>query len=145
MSKKQWPGISISEEDSDLVSRIIKQDGILRNIDQKDLLMLAAALAVKNNAPQVITGSGKKNVAHPDLINGDRYNEFRQYISMIFFQTAGKKDLKSMDNPKVMMDNFVDYASRGLHLLKAQYLELKESDEKLLEDFVGLLESSKES
>ena len=35
MIKKQWPGISITEDDSELASRIIKQDGLLRNIDQK--------------------------------------------------------------------------------------------------------------
>lgn len=140
MTKKQWPGISITEEDSELASRIIKQDGLLRNIDQKDLLLLAAALAVKNNAPQVIAGTGKrKDVTHQSLINGDNYNEFRQYISLIYFQTAGKKDLKSMADPKVMVDNFVDYARRGLYLLKAEYLESNDSDEKLLNDFVGLM------
>lgn len=142
MTKKQWPGISIPEQDSELVSSIMKQDGLLRNIDQKDLLLLAAALAVKNNAPEVIMTPGKrKDVTHQSLINGDNYNEYRQYISMIFFQTAGKKDLKSMADPKVMVDNFVDYARRGLYLLKVSYLESNDSDEKLLQDFVGLLKS----
>lgn len=142
MIKKQWPGISITEEDSELASRIIKQDGLLRNIDQKDLLLLAAALAVKNNAPQVIAGTGKrKDVTHQSLINGDNYNEFRQYISLIYFQTAGKKDLKSMADPKIMVDNFVDYARRGLYLLKAEYLETNDSDERLLGDFVDLVKS----
>lgn len=142
MTKKQWPGISITEEDSELATRIIKQDGILRSIDQKDLLLLAAALAVKNNAPEVISGFGKrKDVTHQSLINGDNYNEYRQYISLIYFQTAGKKDLKSMADPKVMVDNFVDYARRGLYLLKAEYLESSDSDEKLLEDFVSLIKT----
>lgn len=138
--KKQWPGISISEEDSELASRIIKQDGLLRNMDQKDLLMLAAALAVKNNAPEVIARTGKrKDVTHQSLINGDSYNEFRQYISLIYFQTAGKKDLKSMADPKVMVDNFINYARRGLYLLKAEYLESNDADQKLLKDFAGLM------
>ncbi len=142
MSKKQWPGISITEDDSELATRIIRQDGLLRNIDQKDLLLLAAALAVKNNAPEVIASSGKrKDVTHQSLINGDNYNEYRQYISLIYFQTAGKKDLKSMADPKTMVDNFIDYARRGLYLLKAEYLESNDSDEKLLEDFVGLVNS----
>jgi hypothetical protein len=138
--KKQWPGISISEEDSELASRIIKQDGLLRNMDQKDLLMLAAALAVKNNAPEVIARTGKrKDVTHQSLINGDSYNEFRQYISLIYFQTAGKKDLKSMADPKIMVDNFINYARRGLYLLKAEYLESNDADQKLLNDFAGLM------
>lgn len=143
MTKKQWPGISITEDDSELAARIIKQDGLLRNIDQKDLLLLAAALAVKNNAPEVITGSSKrKDVTHQSLINGDNYNEYRQYISLIYFQTVGKKDLKSMADPKAMVDNFVDYARRGLYLLKAEYLESNDSDDKLLDDFVSLMKTS---
>lgn len=138
--KKQWPGISISEEDSELASRIIKQDGLLRNMDQKDLLMLAAALAVKNNAPEVIALTGKrKDVTHQSLINGDSYNEFRQYISLIYFQTAGKKDLNSMADPKIMVDNFINYARRGLYLLKAEYLESNDADQKLLNDFASLM------
>jgi hypothetical protein len=136
----QWPGISISEQDSELALRIIKQDGLLRNIDQKNLLLIAAALAVKNKAPEVITSPGKrKDVTHQSLINGESYSEYRQYISLIFFQTVGKRDLKSMADPKIMVDNFVDYARRGLHLLKAEYLESNDSDQKLLQDFVGLL------
>lgn len=138
MSKKQWPGISITEQDSELASRLIKQDGLLRNIDQKDLLLLAASLAVKNNAPEVIAAPGKrKDVTHQSLINGDNYNEYRQYISMIFFRTLGKKDLKSMADPKAMVDNFVDYARRGLYLLKTEYLETNDSDEKLFDDFIS--------
>lgn len=140
MKNIQWPGISITEQDSELAQRIIKQDGLLRNIDQKDLLLIAAALAVKNNAPEVITNGAKtKGVTHPGLINGDNYNEYRQYISLIFFQTLGKKDLKSMADPKIMVDNFVDYARRGLYLLKSEYLESNDSDQKLLQDFVGML------
>jgi hypothetical protein len=77
-------------------------------------------------------------VTHQSLINGDSYNEYRQYIALIYFETSGKKDLKSMSDPKVMVDNFVDYARRGLYLLKAEYLESNDSDEKLLQDFVNL-------
>ena len=95
---------------------------------------------MKYNAPEVITSAGKrKDVTHQSLINGDNYNEYRQYISMIFFQTVGKKDLKSMADPKVMVDNFIDYARRGLYLLKTDYLESNNADERLLEDFVSHL------
>lgn len=140
MKNVHWPGISITEQDSELAQRIIKQDGLLRNIDQKDLLLIAAALAVKNNAPEVINSSSKrKDVTHQSLINGDNYNEYRQYISLIFFQTLGKQDLKSMADPKIMVDNFIDYARRGLYLLKSEYLESNESDQRLLNDFVGML------
>ncbi len=143
MDKKQWPGISIPEEDSELVTSIIRQDGLLRYMDQKDLLLLSAALAVKKNAPEIITGSGKrKDVTHQSLINGDSYNKYRQYISMIYYQTSGRKDLKSMADPKVMVDNFVDYARRGLRLLKVEYLESNNADEELLGSFVELLETS---
>lgn len=145
MDKKQWPGISIPEEDSELVTSIIRQDGLLRSMDQKDLLLLAAALAVKKDAPEVIESSGKrKDVTHQSLINGENYSKYRQYISMIYYQTAGKKDLKSMADPKLMVDNFIDYARRGLRLLRVEYLESNNSDEELLDSFVNLLETGAE-
>lgn len=143
MDKKQWPGISIPEEDSELVTSIIRQDGLLRSMDQKDLLLLAAALAVKKDAPEVLESSGKrKDVTHQSLINGDNYNKYRQYISMIYYQTAGKKDLKSMADPRIMIDNFVDYARRGLRLLKMEYLESNSSDDELLDSFVELVDEA---
>lgn len=142
METKQWPGISISEEDSELVTSIIRQDGLLRNIDQKDLLLLAASLAVKNNAPEPLPSSGgRKDVTHQSLINSDSYNKYRQYISMIYYQTTGHKDLKSMADPKAMVDNFVNYARRGLYLLKMEYLDSNNGDEALLGNFVDLLEA----
>ena len=142
MTEKKWPGISITEDDSELATRIIKQDGLLRSIDQKDLLLIAAAIAVKNDAPEIVPKTTKrKDVTHQSLINGEAYNEYRQYISLIYFQTAGKQDLKSMGDPKLMVENFIDYARRGLYLLKAEYLETNDSNERLLNDFVELLKN----
>lgn len=142
MEVKQWPGISIPEEDSELVTSLIRQDGLLRSMDQKDLLLLAAALAVKKNAPEPLPSSGgRKDVTHQSLINGDGYNKYRQYISMIYYQTAGRKDLNSMADPKAMVDNFVNYARRGLYLLKMEYLDSNSGDEALLGSFADLLES----
>ena len=142
MNKKQWPSISITESDSDLALRIIQQNGLLKGIDQKDLLLIAAALAVENNAPKVTSNSNRrKDVTHRALINSDSYNEYRQYIAMIHFHASGNKNLQNMSDPKIMVDTFIDYAQRGLHLLKAGYLESNDSDERLLKNFAEILES----
>ena len=140
MNQKQWPGISITEDASELASRIIKQNGLLKGIDQKDLLLIAAALAVENNAPEVnIHSTRRRDVTHRGLINGEGYNEYRQYIAMIYFHTSGNRDLQSMANPKTMVETFIDYAQRGLYLLKSGYLESNDADERLLKNFVEVL------
>ena len=142
MNQKQWPGISIAEDASELASRIIKQNGLLKGIDQKDLLLIAAALAVKNNAPEVsISSSGKRDVTHRSLINSEGYNEYRQYIAVLYFHTSGNSELQSMADPKVMVETFIDYAQRGLYLLKSGYLESSDSDDRLLKNFVEILGS----
>ena len=60
---------------------------------------------------------------------------------MIYYQTAGRKDLNSMADPKAMVDNFVNYARRGLYLLKMEYLDSNSGDEALLGSFADLLEN----
>ncbi len=138
--KKQWPGIQISDGDRELVQSIIKQDGILRGINQKDLLMIAASLAVKKNVPENSSiAEGKNDVAHPSLMNGDNYAEYRQYISLIYFLTAGNKELSNMSDTSIMVNNFVNYAHRGLIFLKTNYLESKDADQDITNDFVSLV------
>jgi hypothetical protein len=137
---KKWPGISIHEEDRDIADRIRKQDGIFKGIDQKDLLMIAAAIALKTKVPATEPGSGKRtDTVNPGLINQDSYMEFRQYIALIYYTTIGEHDLSSMSDPKVMIDNFVEYAHRGLQVLSMQYLESSEGDSRLEEMFVEYL------
>jgi hypothetical protein len=143
LQKKRWPGISISESDHELVDSIRKQDGLLRGINQKDLLMVAASLAVKLGSPEVVTETKSKQVTHPDLINKDDYAEYRQYIALIYYVTAAKRDLNSMSDTKIMVDNFLDYAHRGLQILKTEYLESKDGDTKIGNEFVSLLANIK--
>lgn len=135
LNDKKWPGISIPEEDRDLINRIAQQDGILSGIDTKEMLMIAASLAVKSNAPEVAPATSR-NVDTISPGNLSTYSEYRQYISLIYFLTTGKRDLNSMSDPKVLVVNFVDYARRGLQILKANYLESSKGSDELEEMFI---------
>ncbi len=135
LNDKKWPGISIPEEDRDLINRISQQDGILSGIDTKEMLMIAASLAVKSNAPEVAPATSRSvDTISPG--NLSTYGEYRQYISLIYFLTAGKRDLNSMSDPKVLVVNFIDYARRGLQILKTNYLESPSGSDELEELFV---------
>lgn len=135
---KKWPGISVPEEDRDLINRISQQDGVLNGIDAKDLLMIAASLATKANAPEIAPSTSRNiDTISPGNLSG--YNEYRQYIALIYYRTAGKGDLNTMSEPKVMIANFVDYARRGLQMLKTSYLESPDGSERMEEIFIDHL------
>lgn len=138
LNNKKWPGISIPEEDRDLINRISQQDGILNGIDSKDLLMIAASLATKSKAPEIAPATSRNiDTISPGNLNS--YSEYKQYIALIYFQTTGNRDLNSMGDPKVMISVFVDYARRGLQMLKTGYLESPDGSEKLEEMFIEYL------
>ena len=138
ISNKKWPGVAIPENDRDLINRISQQDGILNNIDSKDILMIAASLALKSNAPEVSPPTSRRiDTISPGNLNS--YTEYKQYIALIYYKTAGKHDLNSMDDPRLMIDNFIDYARRGLQILKSSYLETPEGDKNIEETFVEYL------
>ncbi len=126
MSKRQnWPSISICESDQDIVREISQYQGILRGTDTKDILMIAASLAVDMDIPEVPIPAGehKKDIMHQSLLRSEAYREYRQYMLLIYYLTAGQRDLKTMSDFKAIVDNFVDYAHRGLQLLKTSYLK----------------------
>lgn len=138
ISDKKWPGVSIPEEDRDLITRISQQDGALKNIDSKDILMIAASLAVKTKAPETSPVNSRRiDMISPGNLNS--YTEYKQYIALIYYQTKGNNDLTSMEDPKLMIDNFIDYFRRGLQILKVNYLETPDGSDKLEEMFVEYL------
>jgi hypothetical protein len=146
MQQKRWPGVSATDEDRRIIASITKQDGILRSIDMKDLLMLAASIALKKNAPmRISTGNESRTnqIIHPTLLNSHPYREYRQYIALIFYFTDGGKKLDNMSDTSMMVKTFVDYAQRGLHILKIDYLEDKDSSEKMVTELLELLHSHK--
>ena len=138
--QKKWPGISVPDEDKKLIDRLIKQDGVLRSMDMKDLLMLAASIAVKKGAPELFDiKSGTNQIVHPTLLNDSGYREYRQYIALIFYLTNGNKQLTNMSNTTIMTKNFIDYAQRGLRILELDYLENKDSSNKMVGELLQLL------
>ncbi len=137
---KKWPGISIYEEDRDLILSISQQPGPLRGVDAKNALMIAAALAVKANASEVAPSKDRRiDSVSPGNLNS--YVEYKQFIALIYYLTNGKKDINSMNDPKVLVENFVEYSRRGLKILKANYLEAIDGGKKMEEQFAQLLSS----
>jgi len=140
VQQKKWPGISVSDEDRRIIDRIIKQDGILKSMPMKDLLLLAASIAVKKTAPPVFeTNSGTNQIVHPTLLNDRDYREYRQYIALIFYMTSGNKQLNNMSDTTVMVKSFIDYAQRGLRILEVDYLENKASSDNMVNELIELL------
>lgn len=140
MAKKKWPGISIADEDRQIIKRIQDYDGVLRLADMKDIFLIAASIAVKQNTPPYISSESRPNqIVHPDLLNKDEYSEYRQYISLIFYLTSGNKDLANMSDTGVMVKNFIDYGQRGLRILEQDYLQSSGGSNKLFNEFVELV------
>ena len=137
---KRWPGISIYEEDRNLIQSIAQQPGPLRGVDAKDALIIAAALAAKTNAPEVAPSQDRRiDSISPGNLNS--YNEYKQFIALIYYLTKGEKDINCMNDPKELVDNFVDYARRGLKILKANYLDSIDGGKKMEEQYAQLLSS----
>jgi len=76
---------------------------------------------------------------HADLLNSERYNEYRQYILLIFYSTKANGDLNNMSDMKEIIDNFIDYGHRGLQILKNDYLESADGDMELQNKFAEYL------
>lgn len=141
MAKKKWPGISVTEDDRQIIKRIQDYDGVLRFADMKDIFLIAASLAVKKDVPSYMSSDTRNSqIVHPDLLNKDEYAEYRQYISLIFFLTEGNRDLTNMSDTGVMVKNFIDYGQRGLRLLEQDYLQSNDGSNRLFGEFVDLLD-----
>lgn len=143
MAKKKWPGISVTEEDRQIIKRLQDYDGVLRSADMKDIFLMAASIAVKKEVPAYISSDSRSSqIVHPDLLNKEEYAEYRQYISLIFFLTEGKKELANMSDTGVMVKNFIDYGERGLRLLERDYLDANDGSNRLFNEFVHLVHIS---
>jgi len=139
---KKWPGLSISDSDNDITTRVRESDGILKSVEKKTLLMIAAALSVKQNAPTLAVGGAEstpRQIIHPSLMSKPDYLEYRQYIALIYFLTDGNRDLKNMSDVSVMVKTFLDYAQRGLRIIDTNYLSKKDGSDELMKELVLLL------
>lgn len=138
---KKWPGISIYEEDRDLIQSIAQQPGPLVGINAKDALMIAAAIAAKAKAPEVAPSQDRRiDTISPGNLNS--YNEYKQFIALIYYLTNGGENINKMNDPKVLVENFIDYARRGLKMLKVNYLGSLDGSKKMEEQFAELLSTA---
>lgn len=138
----KWPGINITQSDRDLVTRIMEADGYLTSINIKDLLMMAAAISVKKKLPKLNISSDEKydrNVAHPTLMNQADYEEFRQYIALTYFLTAGNQKIQNLNDAPAMVKNFVDQAQRGLRYLESNYVNNKSGSDDMMDELLSLI------
>lgn len=141
-TKQKWPTIALVEDDKALIEQIRRYPGVLLNADQKDVLMIAATLAVELDAPEITPAQGKlSDVIHTNLLSS--YDEYQQYILLIFFDTLSGGDLGNMSDIKQIVDNFVDYGRRGLQILKTQYLDSPNGDKELQDKFAEYLSQFK--
>jgi len=142
-SQLKWPGLNITQSDRDIAGRIRQDDGALTSIDMKDLLMLSAAIAVKKDlAPlgsSLINEPRTQQISHVTLMNKPEYEEFRQYIALIYFLTKGHHKLDDLSDTTSMVKNFLEYAQRGLRYLEVNYINKKTGSDDLIDEFIGLL------
>lgn len=142
MSKQlKWPGVNITQSDRDIVSKIMDSGGYLTSINIKDLLMMSAAISVKKKLPAATKSDEKldKNVTHPTLMNQSDYEEFRQYIALMYYLTAGNKQIDNLSDAPAMVKNFVEHAQRGLRYLETNYVNAKNGSDDLMDELLELL------
>lgn len=126
MSRKMvWPYLRISKEDQETIKAISKYPGVLQSADMKDIMMVAAAIAVSADAPalEMPKGGEKTDVANSGALSSELYAEYRQYMILIYYLTAAKRELSNMNDTEAIVENFVDYSHRGLQMMKDSYLK----------------------
>lgn len=137
VQEAKWPSIQSTVEDKEIMNAIRKHNGKLRGIEQKDLLLIAASIAVKNDLPYDSRIESKKTdtISYANLRNSD----YRHYISAIYFLTKANKNLDNIKDTTDIVKNFEDYAHRGILYLQDNYLNNRDGDNEQFENFVDLL------
>ena len=129
----KWPTLSISEEDNVRVKELQKLPGVFRNVESRDILMTAAAIATKMKLPASVqaktTGA---DIIHTAILNSESLTQYRQFMILIYYITqSSDEDLTNMSDVKAIVDNFKDYAHRGLLYLSEKCKQLNGNNELL--------------
>jgi len=136
----RWPMLSISDVDFDIIKELRALPGVFRSAESRDILMTAAALGYKMNLPEAVQARTFGN----DIMNGATLSSaplssYRQFIILIYFKTkVGDSELTEMSDTKAMVENFKDYAHRGLLYLREKYKE-PHGNEELLKQYENAL------
>ena len=126
---KKWPGVYVTDSDDKILERIMKSDGILHSARKRDILLIAAAIAAKQNASEIVSTEKRSvNQIHQDTLNKQELSDYRQYLLLIYYMTAGNKKLQNMNDTGAVVKNFEDYAQRGLRIMEQDYLTPDGSD-----------------
>ena len=129
----KWPTLSISEEDNARVKELQKLPGVFRNVETKDVLMTAAAIATKMKLPAAVQAKNSgADITHAAILNSEPLTQYRQFMILIYYITQPDgTDLTNMSDIKAIVDNFKDYAHRGLLYLSEKCKELNGNSELL--------------
>ena len=140
----KWPMLSISEEDNELVKKVKKFPGALQSIQDRDILMIAASIAVALDikpAPQKETRG--HDIMNGPTLSGAPLDDYRQHMLLMYWSTQIKNDdISSMGDTNAVVENFKDYAHRGLLYLNEVYLK-PDGDQKLQDKFLDLVQRFK--
>ena len=142
MPKKstQWPMLSVSDADFEIIKELRNLPGVFRSAEARDILMTAAAIGVKNKLPADMQAKTTGN----DIMNGptlgsEPLSQYRQLMILMFYLTRIESDdLAQMSNTKEIVENFKDYAHRGLLYLRDIYKE-QNGNERLLKQYEDAL------
>lgn len=129
----KWPTLSISEEDNTRVKELQKLPGVFRNVESRDVLMTAAAIATKMRLPASVQAKNSgTDIIHTAILNSEPLTQYRQFMILIYYITQSDgTDLANMSDIKAIVDNFKDYAHRGLLYLSEKCKELNGNSELL--------------
>ena len=72
-------------------------------------------------------------------MNQADYEEFRQYVALIYFLTAGEQNIENLNDANAMIKNFVDQSQRGLRYLENNYVNTKSGSEDMMDELLELL------
>ena len=75
---KKWPGVYVTDSDDKILERIMKSDGILHSARKRDILLIAAAIAAKQNASEIVSTEKRSvNQIHQDTLNKQELSDYR--------------------------------------------------------------------
>ena len=132
----KWPMLSVSDADFAIIKELRSSPGVFRSVEARDILMTAAAISVKNKWPEAPqTKTTGNDIMNGPTLGSEPLSQYRQLMILIFYITQCKDgELGTMSDTKATVENFKDYAHRGL-LYLSEMCKDPHGNEKLLKQY----------